>query len=264
MPSKSFTFHEEWKETLSCLPPQVRLEVYDAVIEYGLSGTLVELKAMAGMAFNIIKNGIDNDIHRAESIRKKRSEAGKKHKGNQHTLKLEQMEQVFQSNWNKCSKQPLNRGVSKDLKIGTSVPTSKNQVVKEGTLFPPNEESTPITPKEDIPPIIPQENLSTKSGAKRFVKPTIDEIKAYCQEKEYNIDAEQFWYFYESKGWKVGNTPMKSWKSACVTWIKRKKYETTQTTQRTYQVSGNPTTEEMVGGVAELIRHREEKRRNGG
>lgn len=37
----------------------------------------------------------------------------------------------------------------------------------------------------------------------------------------YKFDAEQFCAFYESKGWKVGNQSMKSWKAACVTWHKR-------------------------------------------
>ena len=37
----------------------------------------------------------------------------------------------------------------------------------------------------------------------------------------YKFDAEAFCAFYESKGWRVGNQPMRSWKAACVTWPKR-------------------------------------------
>lgn len=37
-------------------PPEVRLEVYDAVIEYAESGTLSELRPLAKMAFSFIKN----------------------------------------------------------------------------------------------------------------------------------------------------------------------------------------------------------------
>lgn len=37
---KSFVFYTEWKEVLVDYPPEVRLEVYDAVIEYAESGTL--------------------------------------------------------------------------------------------------------------------------------------------------------------------------------------------------------------------------------
>lgn len=54
-----------------------------------------------------------------------------------------------------------------------------------------------------------------------FTIPTVDEIADYCRERRNSIDAEEFWAFYESKGWKVGNAPMKSWKSAIITWEKR-------------------------------------------
>ncbi len=57
----------------------------------------------------------------------------------------------------------------------------------------------------------------------RFKKPTIEEIKEYCCERNNNIDPESFYHFYESKGWKVGKTPMKDWKSCIVTWEKNNK-----------------------------------------
>lgn len=55
-----------------------------------------------------------------------------------------------------------------------------------------------------------------------FVKPTVKEIREYCTERRNNVDAEAFWGFYESKGWKVGGSPMKNWKAAVITWEKRK------------------------------------------
>jgi len=57
----------------------------------------------------------------------------------------------------------------------------------------------------------------------RFIKPTIDEIKAHILEKGYTFDAEAFYAFYESNGWKVGKNPMKNWKMACTTWAKNRK-----------------------------------------
>ena len=61
-----------------------------------------------------------------------------------------------------------------------------------------------------------------KDKRSKFVKPTVDEVKAYCQERGNNVDPYQFVDFYESKGWKVGNQPMKDWKAAIrSTWEKR-------------------------------------------
>lgn len=53
---------------------------------------------------------------------------------------------------------------------------------------------------------------------KRFVKPTIEEVQAYCKERNNNVDAERWYDFYESKGWKVGKNPMKDWKASIRTW----------------------------------------------
>lgn len=53
---------------------------------------------------------------------------------------------------------------------------------------------------------------------KKFIKPTVEEIKIYCQERKNTVNADKFFDFYESKGWKVGNQPMKDWKAAVRTW----------------------------------------------
>lgn len=69
---------------------------------------------------------------------------------------------------------------------------------------------------------------------KKFVKPTLEEVEAYCKERNDGIDAEQFIAFYNSNGWMVGKTKMVSWKSAVITWEKRKKEQE----ERYKQVNG--------------------------
>lgn len=49
-------------------PPEVRLEVYDAVIEYAESGTLSELRPLAKMAFSFIKKQIDSNKDKYDDI----------------------------------------------------------------------------------------------------------------------------------------------------------------------------------------------------
>jgi hypothetical protein len=53
---------------------------------------------------------------------------------------------------------------------------------------------------------------------KKFIIPCVEEIAAYCSERGNNVNAEQFFDFYQSKGWKVGKNPMKDWKAAVRTW----------------------------------------------
>ena len=66
-------------------------------------------------------------------------------------------------------------------------------------------------------------------SCKRFVKPTLEEVEEYCLNRKNNIDAQQFIDFYESKGWKVGNQPMKDWKACVRTWEQRNKVENKST-----------------------------------
>ena len=61
----------------------------------------------------------------------------------------------------------------------------------------------------------------TDSNKSHFKKPTLDEVKNYCIERNNNIDAEAFIAYYESKGWTVGSGKMKKWKAAVVTWEKK-------------------------------------------
>lgn len=73
----------------------------------------------------------------------------------------------------------------------------------------------PLSPNGDIPP------KGGRTPVKRFVKPTAEEVRAYCAERGNRVDAQAFVDFYEAKGWKVGNAPMKDWKAAVRTWEKR-------------------------------------------
>ena len=61
-------------------------------------------------------------------------------------------------------------------------------------------------------------SASTTTKRKRFEKPTLSEIEQYCIERNNNINAEQFFDYYESNGWKVGKNSMKDWKAAVRTW----------------------------------------------
>lgn len=54
--------------------------------------------------------------------------------------------------------------------------------------------------------------------AKRFVKPTLEDIRVYCQSRRNDVDPERFYDYYESNGWRVGKSPMKDWKAAVRTW----------------------------------------------
>ena len=74
---KSFVFNLEWAELLSDYPAEVRYEVYDAIIGYAASGTLSEMKPLAGMAFRFIKKEMDFNAARYDEISEIRRQAGR-------------------------------------------------------------------------------------------------------------------------------------------------------------------------------------------
>ena len=54
-----------------------------------------------------------------------------------------------------------------------------------------------------------------------FQKPTINEIKEYCEERKNKIDPAYFFDYYETKGWKVGKHKMTDWKACIRNWERK-------------------------------------------
>ena len=55
-------------------------------------------------------------------------------------------------------------------------------------------------------------------------KPTVEKIQVYCDERLNGIDAQQFFDYYEARGWKYGTgKPMVDWKAAVRTWERNRK-----------------------------------------
>lgn len=51
-----------------------------------------------------------------------------------------------------------------------------------------------------------------------FIKPTLEEVTLYCQERKNKVDAQSWIDHYTSNGWKVGKVTMKDWKAAVRKW----------------------------------------------
>lgn len=65
----------------------------------------------------------------------------------------------------------------------------------------------------------PKENMRVPRAS--FKPPTVGEVEEYCQERGNSVNAANFVDFYASKGWKIGNSPMKDWRAAVRTWERR-------------------------------------------
>lgn len=54
--------------------------------------------------------------------------------------------------------------------------------------------------------------------APRFTPPSLDEVRAYCKERNNRVDPQKFIDHYTANGWMVGRNKMKDWKAAVRTW----------------------------------------------
>lgn len=54
--------------------------------------------------------------------------------------------------------------------------------------------------------------------AKRFSRPTLEQVARYCTERGNGIDPQVFMNHYTANGWRIGKSPMKDWKAAVRTW----------------------------------------------
>ena len=83
-------------------------------------------------------------------------------------------------------------------------------------------------------------NNSTKDIQKekinRFIPPTIEQVREYCESRNNGIDPEHFVDFYSSKGWMIGKNKMKDWKAAVRTWENKNKEKKRQE-QKEYEAT---------------------------
>lgn len=52
----------------------------------------------------------------------------------------------------------------------------------------------------------------------RFIPPTLEEVRAYCQERGSTINPDKFHAYYQSVNWYRGKTKIKDWKACVRTW----------------------------------------------
>ena len=137
---------------------------------------------------------------------------------------------IFINNWEKYQVNPT--------QTTTQIPKPQNadserfslefqeQIPNQSQTNPkpiPNKTQTNPNKQEDkdVKKNIEKENKEKDPHKKNFVRPTLEEIKEYCQENGLCIDAEYFFDYYNSNGWKIGSSPMKDWHATARNWNRR-------------------------------------------
>ena len=160
-----------------------------AAISYKATGVEVELTGRENLLWDGMKLDIDRDNERYEQISKTNSENGKKGGRPKKADESENNRTVFSES---------EKSQDKDKEKEEDKDKEKDKERECGADAP-----------------APQ---------KKFVPPTIDEVKDYCAEKKYErVSAETFVAYYESVGWKVGKNKMQNWRGAIAGWESRER-----------------------------------------
>lgn len=147
---------------------------------------------------NITNNNINNII--------KKDNSNNINNKDNYNIKLEPNDKLVYESYKKI--------LEEDKNTEKKAETPKNDI-----NIPKTENNAKNEPKQK-----PQEEIGKDTKPKKkFVKPTIEEIKQYAKEANLTkIDKEEanaFFDHFESNGWLVsGKAPMKDWKAALRTW----------------------------------------------
>ena len=207
-----FTFYESFYKAISRIKKKTdRADAYDIICAYALfqeEPNLDSVSDAVAIAFELLRPVLDKAREKAESGKS----GGSKLKANGKQ---------------NGSKQEANCKQEEDESEKEKEKEKEGEI--ENECYPPN----------------PLAGGSEKK--KRFTPPTVEQVAEYCQGKGYHIDPEAFVAFYASKGWMVGKSPMKDWKSAVVTWTKSERQRIGNANTRSGYTSG-------VDRLAEMYR----------
>ena len=197
---ESFVLHAEYIEDL---PEELKGAFLRYIYEYGINETEPQLSGLELTVWLKIKRRIDDDVQAYErkvsnlKQNKNRTATGAK----TATTTNARTDTERTPNGHRTENTTEEEKTNGDRTDSVSVNVSVNDIECVSVAETPAEPAPEPTPTR-----------------KRFVAPTLEEIREFCFEKNINTNVDKFFYYYKSKGWKVGNSPMKDWKAAVRKW----------------------------------------------
>lgn len=139
MAKKSFILYHDQKEIIDELDDEQAGKLFKAIYEYNVNKKNT-LDGVLKLVFISFKKTFDRDEEKWEDITAKRSEAGKKHKGNQYTRKKEVENGTNGTSVPKMEQNGTNGTVS--VSVSDSVNVSDSVSVSVNNIAPPTDTDT--------------------------------------------------------------------------------------------------------------------------
>jgi len=193
---QGFVLYHSLRKPLEMLDDAQRGKLFLAILDYSEHGLLPDFNdAVIDMAFAFIRDKLDRDADAYKDMCEKRaiagSKGGKQRVANQANATFAKQDQANQANASKSSQ--------------------------------PEPEPKPEPEPEPKPKPDPEPERNKKKR-ERFVPPTLEEVKAYCEQRHSSVDPVQFYDYFtadpdhpwvDAKG-----QPVQNWKQKIVTWEK--------------------------------------------
>lgn len=190
MGKESFILHTDAWEILKDFSDEQCGRLLKALLCYQIGEAIPELDVATKVAFSFMAAQLDRDNDKYAQMVEKRRAAGKK---------------------SAEARQQMPTSASTCQQVLTSVNHTDTDTV------------TDTDTDTVVSSIGAKAPTTTRKKAAVFKKPSVEDVKQYCDDRNNEIDAEAFVDYYEANGWKVGRTPMKDWKAAVRTWERKQK-----------------------------------------
>lgn len=197
---KSIILYKEWKTPLQCLSLEQKGKILDALLDFPAKPEFDD--QMLVMAWAFMESSLERNAQKWDDIREKRAAAGRK--GAETTNGKVKQNAANPANADFAEQNTANPAVYVNANVSSYVSNKE------------------ISPIGDIKKGADALMSAPETKTAKFHPPDMAEVKAYFSEKGgTNAQAERFFTYYESNGWRVGKNPMKKWKAAASGWIAR-------------------------------------------
>lgn len=197
----SFVMYTDYMQHLELLGMEQRGVFLTAIMQYAAGGELPEMDGMVRMAFSFARAQIDRDAEQYQKTVEAKREAGRK--GGEAKAK----NAVAKSSKASTAKNDVANLHDNDNDTDTDTDTDNDTV------------DDTVTDTDNALKEKPSYEGKKKSRS-AFAPPTPDDVRAYCQQHDYDIDAQYFCDFYAKKGWMVGKNKMRDWQAAVRNWVR--------------------------------------------
>jgi len=197
----STIFYRSFYEAIKELSPELQAQVYSAIFEYALNFKETELTGLAKTVFTLVKPQLDANLKRYASG----SVPKQKRNGSETEAKAKRNGSETKAN-NKRKRSETEANVNDNVNDNDNLNHNLNVNL----------------------------NVNENKKRNRFVKPQPKEVYDYMIERSHAVgnhwtegkirtEAQKFFNYYESNGWRVGKNPMSKWKACASNWMDNNK-----------------------------------------